>query len=88
MARSDLTPPIPPAAGVRPAWTDIPQRVREAVEDWLGSPVVSASSQAGGFSPGVAARLLTADGRRIFAKIAGPEPNEFSPRFHRREARV
>ncbi len=83
-----LQAPIPPAAGVRPAWADIPKRVRVAIEGWLGSPVVSASSQAGGFSPGVAARLTTADGQRVFAKIAGPEPNEFAPHFHRREARV
>lgn len=80
--------PIPPAAGVRLAWADIPERIRAAVEKWLGSPVIAASSQAGGFSPGVAARLTTADGQRVFAKVAGPEPNEFSPRFHWREARV
>lgn len=79
---------MPPAAGVRPEWVTIPDRVRSAVEEWLGSTVISASSQAGGFSPGAAARLRTADGRRVFAKIVGPEPNEFAPHFHRREVRV
>jgi aminoglycoside phosphotransferase (APT) family kinase protein len=88
MRRKALTSLIPPAAGVRPAWRQVPDRVRDAVETRLGSPVVSATSQAGGFSPGVAARLRTADGQRVFAKIVGPEPNESAPRFHRREARV
>ena len=62
--------------------------MRAAVEAWLDSPVVSAASQSGGFSPGVAARLRTADGRRVFVKAAGPEPNPLTPALHRREARV
>jgi aminoglycoside phosphotransferase (APT) family kinase protein len=62
--------------------------VRAAVETWLDSPVVSAASQPGGFSPGVAARLRTADGRRVFVKAAGPEPNPLTPTAHRQEARV
>ncbi len=62
--------------------------MRAAVEAWLGSPVVSAASQYAGFSPGVAARLRAADGRRVFAKAAGPEPNPLTPTVHRREARV
>jgi aminoglycoside phosphotransferase (APT) family kinase protein len=62
--------------------------VRVAVEERLGSPVVSATSQEAGFSPGVAARLLTADGRRFFAKAAGPTPNRLTPLAHRREAAV
>ena len=62
--------------------------MRAAVEAWLDSPVVSAASQSGGFSPGVAARLRTADGRRVFVKAAGPEPNPLTPTAHRQEARV
>lgn len=81
-------PVAPPAAGVRPDWMHLPGRVRDAIEHWLGSPIVSATSQAGGFSPGVAARLGTADGQRVFAKVVGPEPNDLAPGFHRREARV
>src|SRR3712207_8463013 len=72
----------------RSAWQGIPGRVRAAVEAWLDSPVVSAASQSGGFSPGVAARLKTADGRRVFVKAAGPEPNPLTPTAHRQEARV
>ncbi len=78
----------PDAAGLRSEWSEIPERVRAAVEDQLGSPVVSAASQSAGFSPGVAARLRTEDGRRFFAKAAGPEPNPLTPAAHRREARV
>lgn len=39
--------PIPPAVGARPEWADIPERVQEAVEHWLGSPVVSSTSRFG-----------------------------------------
>ncbi len=78
----------PDAAGLRFGWSEVPGRVRAAVEDRLGSPVVSAASQSAGFSPGVAARLRTEDGRRYFAKAAGPEPNPLTPAAHRREAKV
>lgn len=78
----------PPAVGVRLAWEGLPAHVRTAIEGWLGAAVVSAESQASGFSPGVAARLQTADGRRVFVKAVGPEPNPTSPAFHRREIRI
>ena len=78
----------PDAAGLRFDWSDVPERARSAVEDRLGSPVLSAVSQSAGFSPGVAARLRTEDGRRFFAKAAGSEPNPLTPEAHRREARV
>ncbi|TCO48928.1 aminoglycoside phosphotransferase family protein [Actinocrispum wychmicini] len=51
-----------------------------------GSTVVHAASQPGGFSPGMAARLLLADGRRVFVKAVGLERNPDSPAMHRREA--
>lgn len=50
--------------------------------------MVSAASQPGGFSPGLAARLRTEDGARLFVKAAGPEPNAQTPAAHRREASV
>ena len=78
----------PAAAGARLEWKLVPERVRAALETWIGSPVVDAQSQLSGFSPGAAARLQTADGRRFFAKAVGPELNPDSPFFHRREARV
>lgn len=80
---------MPPAAGgVRPGWQDIPRRVRDAIEARLGAGVVAAESSTGGFSPGLAARLRTAEGRRVFVKAVGPEPNPDSPALHRREAEV
>ncbi len=78
----------PPSVGIRLEWAAMPAGVRSAVEDALGSPVVTATSQLSGFSPGVAARLQLADGRRLFLKAIGPTPNPDSPKFHRREAQV
>jgi aminoglycoside phosphotransferase (APT) family kinase protein len=78
----------PAAAGSRVGWQDVPERIRALVEGWLGSPVVSATNQPAGFSPGAAARLRTASGWRVFAKAAGPEPNELTSAAHRQEARV
>lgn len=78
----------PQAAGARPEWPELPQHMRAAAEDWLGEEVVSAASSRGGFSPGVAARLRTSGGRRVFVKAAGPEPNPDTADLHRREAEV
>ncbi|WP_432572388.1 phosphotransferase family protein [Kineococcus sp. SYSU DK005] len=76
------------SGGGRPRWEDLPPHVRAGVEDVLGSPVVRAESQAGGFSPGSADRVLTAAGRRAFVKAVGAAQNPHSPVLHRREARV
>ena len=81
-------PRSPAAEGLRLGWQDVPERVRKAVEGWLDAPVISATNQTAGFSPGAAARLRTASGRRVFAKAAGPEPNKLTPAAHRREAKV
>ncbi|HEY5173065.1 MAG TPA: hypothetical protein VIK54_15180 [Acidimicrobiia bacterium] len=82
------TRPFPPASGRRMQWDEMPARVRAAIEDRLGSRVVSAHSHAGGFSPGVAARLQLADGARVFVKEVCGSSNPDSPAIHRREARV
>jgi hypothetical protein len=78
----------PAAAGQRIAWEALPDHVRGAVESWLSSPVVSATTQPGGFSPGVASRLVAGDGRRVFVKAVCAHPNRHSPRFHRREIQI
>ncbi len=78
----------PPAEGVRLQWAAVPEQLRALAERKLGSAVVSAASQPTGFSPGVAARLQLADGRRVFVKAAGPEPNPGVPAIHRREAQI
>ena len=78
----------PPAAGMRLAWPVVPAGLRHAVEQRLGGRVVQAVTQPGGFSPGVAARLRTATGKRAFVKAVGPVPNPESPDIHRAEARI
>jgi hypothetical protein len=50
--------------------------------------VVEAVTQPGGFSPGLAARLLTEDGRRCFVKAVSVDANPDTPWIHRREAVV
>ena len=45
-------------------------------------------TQPTGFSPGVAARLTTDNGRRVFAKAVGPKPNADAPSIHRREISI
>ena len=78
----------PPDRGVRLDWNVMPRHVRGEVERWLGGKVLSAATQPTGFTPGVAARLNADDGRRVFCKAAGPEPNAHTPEMHRREIRV
>jgi aminoglycoside phosphotransferase (APT) family kinase protein len=74
--------------GNRLLWTELPTPVRELVEAQAGARVVAATSQPGGFSPGLASRLQLADSRRVFVKAVNPARNPDSPDFHRREARV
>lgn len=76
------------AGGTRLEWADVDPAVREALEGALGSMVVEARNQAGGFSPGLAARCLLADGRRVFVKAVSPAQNPQACRIHRREAEV
>ena len=86
--RMTRTPIGPAAAGVRVPYDDVPPEVHTWVEGVLGSPVAHATTQIGGFSPGVAARLLCADGTRAFLKAVSADANPDSPALHRREASV
>ncbi|HET6816033.1 MAG TPA: aminoglycoside phosphotransferase family protein [Mycobacteriales bacterium] len=81
-------PSPPPAQGVRVPYDELPGRVRGWVKQTLGSAVVSAVTQPGGFSPGVAARVVCADGSRAFVKAVSTDANPHSPDMHRREARI
>ncbi|HXL89480.1 MAG TPA: aminoglycoside phosphotransferase family protein [Streptosporangiaceae bacterium] len=67
-------------------WLSMPASVRARVEHELRGQVVSAITQAGGFSPGVAARLLLAGGDRAFVKAVALETNPDSPAMYRTEA--
>lgn len=72
----------------RPPYDALPDAVRAWADQVLGSPVVAWGSEAGGFSPGVAARLGCADGSRAFLKAVSAEANPRTPEMHRTEARV
>ncbi|WP_131105030.1 aminoglycoside phosphotransferase family protein [Ornithinimicrobium sufpigmenti] len=74
--------------GVRLAWADLPSDVRGWVGQVLGAEVVEAVSQPGGFSPGSADRVRTADGTRAFVKAVSSAQNPDSPGLHRREIGV
>jgi aminoglycoside phosphotransferase (APT) family kinase protein len=78
----------PPASNARIPWSELPARVRAEVERRLGSRVVAARTQTGGFSPGVAARLELADGGRAFVKAVSPARNATTPSVYRREAQI
>lgn len=76
------------AAPPRLRWAELPEPVRAAAESALGAVVTSDAPQAGGFSPGLASRLLLADGRRVFAKAINTARNPRSPGLYRREIEV
>lgn len=69
-------------------WAELPGHVQSGIELILGSPVVEAAGQQGGFSPGTADRVVTASGWRAFVKAVSQHLNEHSPGIHRREAAV
>lgn len=73
---------------VRIGWSDLPESVQSSVETLIGSSVIESASQAGGYSPGSADRVVTANGERLFVKAVGSSLNRHSPQFHRREARI
>jgi hypothetical protein len=62
--------------------------VRAEVERACGAPVVEAATAPGGFSPGLAARIVCGDGRRWFVKAARGQVNPDTPRLHRQEAGI
>ncbi|MCA1711396.1 MAG: phosphotransferase [Actinobacteria bacterium] len=72
----------------RPPYASLPEAVQQWVGEVLASPVVGSSSESGGFSPGVAARVACSSGRRAFVKAVSGLVNPDSPDLHRREARV
>ncbi|SDF49616.1 Phosphotransferase enzyme family protein [Blastococcus aurantiacus] len=66
----------------------LPAGLRAAIDAVLGSPVVAVSARTGGFSPGPAAVVTSADGRRAFVKAVGTPLNPDTPRLLRAEALV
>jgi hypothetical protein len=72
----------------RPAYDALPTEVRAWADGVLRSPVVAWTSEPGGFSPGVAARVTCADGTCAFVKAVSADVNPVSPGMHRTEAKV
>ncbi|MEV0612782.1 phosphotransferase [Nonomuraea sp. NPDC050404] len=89
MTNPQTRPDLPHATGGRRIrWDEVPGEVRSAIGRLLGSEVVGAVSQPGGFSEGVAARLRLADGGRAFVKAASSLVAPGVAGFHRREIEI
>ncbi|MGY1552074.1 hypothetical protein ACW5CM_09860 [Microbacterium sp. A588] len=69
----------------RTRWEDLPAGLRAESERILCAPISSATSQAGGFSPGSADRLVAANGRRAFVKAIQRDHNPGAFELHARE---
>jgi aminoglycoside phosphotransferase (APT) family kinase protein len=69
-------------------WDELPELVRADVERAVGSAVVEAVSQRGGYGPSLASICTLADGRRVFVKAVSPGQNPDSPGMMRREAKI
>jgi hypothetical protein len=81
--------PIPHGRTARRVeWHFLPPSVRALVESRLGSPVVEATSQGGGFTPGMASVLRCADGSRHFVKAASTKAQRAFAESYRAEART
>lgn len=74
--------------GSRLEWSDVSLALRGQIELGLGATVLDAANQAGGFSPGLAARCALSDGRRVFVKAVSRSQNEQALRMMRREIEV
>ena len=68
-------------------WTFLPPHLRAWIERRCGSPVVSAISQNGGFTPGFASVLVCEDGSRHFVKAASVKAQRPFADSYREEAR-
>lgn len=77
-----------PQHSQRATWKDLPAEVRTWVQQTLGSSVIAASSQSGGFSLGTADRLTCRSGQRAFLKAVDERLHPETARLHRQEGRV
>lgn len=76
----------PRVSGRRLSWGQVPPHVRRAIESVVGSTVLDARTQDGGFSPGAAARLRLANGGTAFVKAQSEELHRPSMNLYRMEA--
>jgi hypothetical protein len=70
----------------RPPWSAAPAALRARVARQLGAEVTGSVAVHGGMSPGPAAVLRLADGRRVFVKAVSARVNAVSQRLYRWEA--
>ncbi len=68
-------------------WAHLPPHVRRLIEKRCGSPVVEATSQGAGFTPGFASVLRCEDGSRHFVKAASLKAQRMFATAYREEAR-
>jgi hypothetical protein len=74
--------------GARLRWEELPARIAAALTARFGATVVAVEHKDGGFSPGFAGILRSAEGDAVFVKAVGLARNEISPGMYRREAEV
>jgi Ser/Thr protein kinase RdoA (MazF antagonist) len=84
MAPMPTEQPASYARGVRLPYATLPAAVRGWVEEQLGGPVTRVQDRVGGFAPGCAAVVATAD-RAAFCKATGSMPNPVSLELYRGE---
>ena len=70
----------------RVRWDELPDSVHYRVAEILGSPVSVDNVQTQGTTPGVASRVVTADGSHAFVKVGHPDINKDLPNLNRHEA--
>ncbi len=89
MSRAPLAPyPAPHGRTARRLeWGFLPPHLRAYIERRCGSPVVSATSQTTGFTPGFASVLVCEDGSRHFVKAASVKAQRMFADSYREEAR-
>ncbi len=68
-------------------WAHLPPTIRATIAERCGSPVVSATSQNSGFTPGFASVLQCEDGSRHFVKGASTKAQRMFADAYREEAR-
>ncbi len=69
-------------------WSMLPHQVHAGIERILGWPVAVPANQPGGFSDGLAARLMLRNGRRAFVKAIDSVSFPAVGEFHRREITI
>ena len=83
---SEMIWPVVDDVGHRVQWPEVPAHVRRRIAATLGADVVAAVGQRGGYGPGLAARCVLADGRRVFVKAVSSDQNPDTPAMARAEA--